>query len=47
MVAGDLDPAVLDAWQIPLSLNVGPFSDLQASFLEYPRTHVFRVSRQP
>jgi putative restriction endonuclease len=47
IVSNDLSPHVLEAWDISQRLNVGPFNELQAGFLEYHRSHVFRTGTIP
>jgi predicted restriction endonuclease len=43
LVGRGLSLALLQAWGIPAELNVRPFSELQAKFLDYHRTQVFRT----
>jgi hypothetical protein len=43
LVGKGLSLALLQPWGIPAELNVGPFSQLQARFLNYHRTQVFRT----
>ena len=43
MVSEVLSQGLLDAWGIPSELNVGLFSEKQAEFLAYHRSHVFRT----
>ena len=42
LISPHLDRRILQAWGIPLELNVGVFSNKQAHFLEYHRANVFR-----
>ena len=43
IVTEGLSKGLLETWGIPTELNVGPFSEKQAEFLDYHRTHVFRT----
>jgi len=42
LISPHLDLRILQAWGIPLELNVGIFSNEQSHFLEYHRANVFR-----
>ncbi len=41
LVSPKLDCEVLNKWQVPIIINVGPFNDVQSQFLEYHRCSVF------
>lgn len=43
LVAQELDRAVLMAWHIEPTMNVGPFNLRQCQYLEYHRAHIFRA----
>lgn len=47
LISPRFDRQILNAWGISPDLNVGRFNKKQASFLEYHRSKVFRVSGRP
>ena len=44
VVASTLSMRILEAWHISEGFNVGAFNDIQAGFLDYHRSNVFRGS---